>query len=95
VAAHYAVAKPAAHLAALRDEVMHALEGGDADGLARLAAAAGPRIAALDSAMEESGLLSEGYRFDPGRVPDRIAAAPPGVTEREETFARSGMFTER
>jgi len=91
VAALYAIAKPVAHLATLRDEVLRALEGSDADEVARLAKAAGPRIAALEAAVEETGLLTESYRFER----ELADAAPVAVTESEEAFARSGLFTER
>lgn len=91
VAALYAIAKPVAHLATLRDEVVHALDAGDAEAVARLAGAAAPRIAALEAALEETGVLTESYRLDP----DRGESAPVAVTESEVAFARSGLFTER
>jgi hypothetical protein len=86
----YEVLKPATRLATLRDEIRAVLSQSDAAGLDPLVNAAQQEICALEAAVVASDLLSRTYGFDP-----TVTLDPPHFSEKEEAFARSGLFVER
>ncbi len=86
----FSITKPTAHLAVLRDELAHALNGGDAATVAKIIDRADDAIADLERAMDETAYLTRKYAFDPDKM-DKLAP----VDEAQEAYARSGVFIER
>jgi Ca2+-binding EF-hand superfamily protein len=85
----YAIIKPAAALALLRDKMHHALLHNDTETFDEAASRAADDIVDLEAAVSASGLLSRHYRFDPLKT-----EVAPHFTAEEEAFARSGYFIE-
>ncbi len=90
VNAIYAITKPAAHLAVLRDELGHAVRAGETDAIALTIERADGAIADLTQAMADTGWLTRTYALGQ-ETSDRVAP----VDAVAAAFAISGMFVER
>ena len=86
----YAITKPAAHLAVLRDELALALNDDDRDRVASTIDRAETAIAELTQALGSTAYLTRTYAYDPMKVD-----TPGDVDAKQEEFARSGLFVER
>ena len=86
----YAITKPTARLAVLRDELREAVRVQDDAALSRTIDRADDAIADLVQAMTQASYLTRKYAYDPGKQ-----ETPRPADAQEEDYARSGMFIER
>jgi hypothetical protein len=90
VEAVYSVLKQASHLATLRDELLRDVDAATQPDIADYIRRSESLIANLDRAIVQSGFLQRSYDLDP-EAEDATGA----LSLDEESFARSGYFTER